>query len=102
MKPLLYHPEAMTELECAPKYFQEHFLISNADELESELLQALQELQADSDLHPEVAPGLRAWRPTKKYQWRIGYTVRKYDIVVLAAYYSGAEDPLYWIDRELP
>jgi hypothetical protein len=49
-----------------------------------------------------VVPGLRAWRPTKKYQWRIGYTERIDDIVILAAYYSGAEDPLYWIDRVFP
>jgi hypothetical protein len=75
--------------------------MANADELEAELLQALHELQADPSLHPEVAPGLRAWRPTKKYQWRIGYTERTHDIVILAAYYSGAEDPFYWIDRDL-
>jgi hypothetical protein len=102
MKPLLYHPEALDELANASSYFHEHALVSNADELEAELLQALHDLQSDPNLHPEVVPGLRAWRPTKKYQWRIGYTVRKDDIVILAAYYSGAEDPLYWIDRVLP
>ncbi len=77
--------------------------MEQADELEAEILQALHELQAAPKLHTEVAPGLRAWRPTKKYGWRIGYTERENEIVILAAYHpAGYEDPLYWIDRGLP
>ena len=102
LKPLRYHPEALEELVRAPGYYQDHDLMEQADELEAEILQALHELQAAPKLHPEVMPGLRAWRPTKKFGWRVGYTERGKEIVILATYHpAGHEDPLYWIDRDL-
>ncbi len=77
MKPLRYHPEALAELGGAPNYYLLKGLISNGDELQTDLLEALQALQTEPTLHPEVVQGLRAWRPTTKYLSRIARPYNK-------------------------
>jgi hypothetical protein len=99
MKPLIFHPDALGELHAAPRYYYEEDLLNVADELVAELNHALNEITEHPQQWKRILENIHSYGPTKKFKWRIVYVELPDNIFVIAAYYSGAEDPLYWIER---
>jgi hypothetical protein len=99
MKPLVFHPEALEEIHVAPLYYYENDLLAVGDRLVAELNRALDEILKRPHLWKRVLGIIHSYGPTRKFKWRIIYMEMPSEIFVIAAYYSGAEDPLYWIER---
>ncbi len=43
----------------------------------------------------------RSYGPTRKHGYRIAYVETVDEVIIVAIYYSGAADPLYWVGRSL-
>jgi plasmid stabilization system protein ParE len=99
MKPLLYHPEALGELQEAPQYYYKNDSIRAGDALVAELNSALEQIAEHPSRWKKILADVRAYGPTRKFKWRIAYLERSRDVFVIAAYYGGVEDPIYWIER---
>ena len=41
----------------------------------------------------------RSYGPTKMERYRIAYFETDDEIIIVAVYYSGSADPLYWVER---
>jgi len=65
----------------------------------SELDGALDQIEAHPRRWKKILDNIHSYGPTKKFKWRIVYIELAQEIFVIAAYYSGEEDPLYWIER---
>jgi hypothetical protein len=96
---LIFHPEAFEELRLAPQYYYDNDLTEIGDSLVAELERATDEIEAHPHRWKKVFQNIHVYGPTRKFKWRIVYVVRDSSIFVIAAYYSGAEDPFYWIER---
>jgi hypothetical protein len=97
--PLVFHPEALEELHLAPLYYYENDLLEVGDALVTELNHALDAVTASPRRWKKILENIHSYGPTRKFKWRIVYLERAREIFVLAAYFSGEEDPLYWIER---
>ena len=65
----------------------------------AELDQALDKIAANPSRWKRILGNIHSYGPTKKFKWRIVYVEQAGTVFVIAAYFSGAEDPLYWIER---
>ncbi len=99
MKPLLIHPEALGELQEAPLYYYDDGNIKSGDELVAELNLALEQVSERPGSWKRILEDIHSYGPTKKFKWRVVYVDQPQSVFVIAAYYSGVEDPLYWIER---
>jgi len=99
MKPLKFHPEALGELHVAPIYHYEGDRLEIGDALVAELNGALNEIAEYPGRWKRILENIHSYGPTKKFKWRIVYIEQAQEIFIIAAYYSGVEDPLYWIER---
>jgi len=99
MKPLVFHPEALGELHVAPVYHYEKDRLDRGDALVAELNQALTAIAEHPHRWKRILENIHSFGPTKKFKWRIVYVENAKEVFVIAAYYSGVEDPLYWIER---
>jgi hypothetical protein len=68
------------------------------DALVAELNHALNEIAEHPHRWKRILDNVHSYGPTKKL-WRIVYVEEARQVFVISAYYSGAEDPLYWIER---
>jgi ParE toxin of type II toxin-antitoxin system, parDE len=99
VKPVKFHPDALAELHRAPQYYYETDLLEVGDALVAELNHALDEIGRQPHLWKRILENIHSYGPTKKFKWRIVYIEQPRDVFVIAAYFSGEEDPLYWIER---
>lgn len=99
MKPLKFHPEALGELHVAPVYHYDSDLFDVGVALVDELNHALSAIAEHPQRWKRILHDIHSYGPTKKFKWRIVYLERPQEVFVIAAYYSGVEDPLYWIER---
>jgi hypothetical protein len=99
MKPLAFHPEALGELHVAPVYHYDTGYPEVGDALVDELNHALNEIAEHPHRWKRILQDIHAYGPTKRFKWRVVYVERAEDVFILAAYYSGVEDPLFWIER---
>ncbi len=99
MKPLRFHPEALGELHVAPIFHYDNDLLEVGDALVAELNRALTEIAERPGQWKRILETIHSYGPTKKFKWRIVYMERARDVFIIAAYHSGLEDPLYWIER---
>jgi len=99
LKPLKFHPEALGEIHVAPIYYYDADHLEAGDALVAELNHALDEISEHPQRWKKILENIRSYGPTRKFKWRIVYVEQAREIFVIAAYYSGAEDPLYWIER---
>ena len=99
MKALLYHPEALGEVHEAARYYYENDLIEVGDSLVSELNSALSDIAEHPQRWKKIVENVQSYGPTKKFKWRIIYVDLPREVFVIAAYYGGVEDPLYWLER---
>ena len=99
MNPLKYHPDALSELHAAPHYYQENELIEVGANLVAELKAALSDIAEHPQRWKRVLENVHSYGPTRKFKWRIVYVNLPDEVLVIAAYYGGAEDPLYWLER---
>jgi hypothetical protein len=74
-------------------------LLEVGDALVAELNRALDEIAEHPHRWKRILDNIHSYGSTKKFKWRIVYVEQVQDIFVIAAYYSGVEDPLYWIER---
>ena len=51
--------------------------------------------------YKKVIDDFRSYGPTKKFKYRIAYHIDADSVFIIAVYYAGSADPLYWIDRFL-
>ena len=94
-----FHPEALGEIHVAPIYHYEKDRLEIGDALVAELDRALNEIAEHPHRWKRILENIHSYGRTKKFKWRIVYVERVQEIFVIAAYYSGMEDPLYWIER---
>jgi hypothetical protein len=99
MKNLRIIPEALDE------YLRQYeFLVelnpSRAEEFRSAITEGLGAIQG-SPTKFAYLPGrtFRSYGPTKKDKYRIAYIEIENTITIVAIYYSGLPDPLYWEGR---
>jgi plasmid stabilization system protein ParE len=91
--------EALAEHE---RQYDNLFLhsVTKADGYRREILAGLLAIQKKPNGYGFVAgTTYRSYGPTKKEKYRIAYLEADNEIVVVAIYYSGLADPLYWLDR---
>jgi hypothetical protein len=99
VKTLLYHPEALGEVHAAPNYYYDQDLIEVGDHLVQELNSARSEISEHPHRWKKILENVRSYGPTRTFKWRIVYTEQALEVFVIAAYYGGIEDPLYWLER---
>jgi len=87
------------EIHVAPIYHYETDRLEIGDALVAELNRALNEIAEHPRRWKRILENIHSYGPTKKFKWRIVYIEQAQEIFVIAAYYSGVEDPLYWIER---
>jgi hypothetical protein len=68
--------------------------LETGDALVAELNQALNEISEHPQRWKRILENIQSYGPTKKFKWRIVYVEQAQEIFI-----SGAEDPLYWIER---
>lgn len=73
--------------------------MEKGDALVAELNRALNEIAEHPQRWKRILQNIHSYGPTKKFKWRIVYVEQAQEIFVIAAYYSGVEDPLYWVER---
>jgi hypothetical protein len=61
MKPLIFHPDALGELHAAPTYYYEEGLLDVADELVSELNDALDQIAAQPRQWKKILENIHAF-----------------------------------------
>ncbi len=98
-KPIRLIDAAQAEYELQYDRLFDHS-VSKAERYRIEILKGLQAIVAKPNGYGYV-PGqtFRSYGPTKKEKYRIAYIESETEIIVLAIYYSGSHNPLYWIDR---
>ena len=98
-KPIRLLDEALAEHE---KQYDNLFLhsVANAERYRVEILKGLNAIAARPARYGYVfGQTFRSYGPTKKEKYRIAYDEMKDEVVVIAIYYSGLPDPLYWLER---
>ena len=99
LKPIRLIDAARAEFELQ---YDNLFLhsVTKADRFRTEILKGLYAIQAKPNGYGFVTGySFRSYGPTKKEKYRIAYVETDNEIVVLAIYYSGLADPLYWVRR---
>ena len=89
----------MGEIQVAPIYYYENDLLEIGDALVAELDRALDQIAEHPGRWKKIIENIHSFGPTKKFKWRIVYIENAEKIYIIAAYYSGEQDPLYWIER---
>jgi|SRR5580658_2331750 plasmid stabilization system protein ParE len=91
--------EAQTEHEQHYDDLFDHS-VAKAERYRAEILKGLLAIAAKPDGYGYV-PGydFRSYGPTRKEKYRIAYVETAHEIIVIAIYYGGAPDPLYWVER---
>ncbi len=92
-KPIRYLDIARQEYEAEIDY-----LITNG------LGERALRFQAENDIRRKpngygFIEGYRSYGPTKKEKYRVNYIETDDEIIIVAVYYTGLGDPLYWIGR---
>jgi plasmid stabilization system protein ParE len=98
---LRFHPSARAEYDAEYIYYLDQGKLEKADEFENEIESSLDRIVAHPARYRRILDQFRSYGPTKKFKYRIAYLMRPESIFVVAVYYSGAADPLYWTDRYL-
>jgi plasmid stabilization system protein ParE len=98
---LRFHPSARAEYDAEYIYYLDEGMLEKADEFEDEIEKSLDRITAHPSHYRRILDQFRSYGPTKKFKYRIAYLIRPESIFVVAVYYSGAADPLYWSDRYL-
>lgn len=99
MKTIRLIEDALVEHERHYDNLFDHSILK-AERYRSEILKGLLAIADKPNGYGHI-PGFtfRSYGPTKKEKYRIGYIEKNDEIVVLAIYYSGSPDPLYWVER---
>ena len=98
---LRFHPSARVEYDKEYLYYLDHERLEKADAFESEIEKAFDLILTHPLRYRKILDQFRSYGPTKKFKYRIPYLIRPESFFVVAVYYSGAADPLYWMDRYL-
>ena len=98
-KPIRIIGEALAEHERQYDNLFDHSVVK-AERYRTEILKGLLAISARPNGYGYVSGHtFRSYGPTRKEKYRIGYIETNDQIVVLAIYYSGSRDPLYWVGR---
>ncbi len=78
------------------------FSIERADQFRTEIEKGFAAIAAKPKHFGFVAGYLfRSYGPTKRHGFRIAYVETADEVIIVAIYYGGAADPLYWVGRSL-
>jgi len=78
------------------------FSIERADRFRTEIEKGFAAIAARPK-HFGFIPGqpYRSYGPTRRHGFRIAYVETADEVIIVAIYYGGAPDPLYWVGRSL-
>ena len=98
-KPLRLIEEAQTEYDLQYDQLLAHS-IPKADRFRAEIIKGFQAIASKPNGFGYVRGySFRSYGPTKIENYRIAYLETESEITVLAIYFSGLPDPLYWLER---
>ena len=98
-KPIRIIGEALAEHERQYDNLFDHSVIK-AERYRVEILKGLLAIAAKPNGYGYVTgKPYRSYGPTKKEKYRIAYLETDDEIIVVAVYYSGSPDPLFWVER---
>lgn len=101
MKPIRYLDAARREYENQIQFLIQNRSVAHALRFRGEMEKAEAEIQRKPDAFKLIGT-YRSYGPTRKGKYRISYIETPAEIVIVAVYYSGVTDPLYWLGRRVP
>jgi plasmid stabilization system protein ParE len=101
MKPIRYLDIARQEYENQIRFLIQNRSVAHALRFKEEVEKAEAEIQRKPDAF-KIIGSYRSYGPTRKEKYRISYVETTSEIIIVAVYYSGVCDPLYWLGRPAP
>ncbi len=101
MKPIRYMDTARREYENQIQFLIQNRSVAHALRFKGEVEKAEAEIQRKPDAFKLIGT-YRSYGPTRKEKYRISYVETPAEIIIVAIYYSGVTDPLYWLGRPVP